>query len=77
MSKNYKLKNGKYIKIDKTDEGFEYSFYEETKKLIDGGIITTPKFNDMQVLKEVLKILEIPENIEFVELNEEIEELYE
>ena len=47
MSKNYKLKSGNYLKIDKTDEGYEYSLYEECKRLIDGGILENPKLNDM------------------------------
>lgn len=74
MSKNYKLKSGNYLKIDKTDEGYEYSLYEECKRLIDGGILENPKLNDVEVLKEVLEMFNIPTDIGYKELDEEIEE---
>lgn len=74
MSKNYKLKSGNYLKIDKTDEGYEYSLYEECKRLIDGGILENPKLNDIEALKEVLEMFNIPTDIEYQELDEEIEE---
>ena len=57
MSKNYKLKSGNYLKIDKTDEGYEYSLYEECKRLIDGGILENLDLSEDEALKEILKIL--------------------
>ena len=74
MSKNYKLKSGNYLKIDKTDGGYEYSFYEECKRLIDGGILENLEINDNAALKEVLEMFNIPADIEYQELDEEIEE---
>ncbi len=74
MSQNYKLQTGNHIKIDKTDEGYEYSLYEECKKLIDGGILENPNLDEKEALKEVFKMFDIPVNIEYKELDEEIEE---
>lgn len=74
MSKNYQLKNGNYLKIEKSDTGYEYSLYDKYKKLIDGGILENYKLNDIEILEEVLKILNIPICIEYKELVEEIEE---
>lgn len=74
MSKNYKLKSGNYLKIDKTDEGYEYSLYEECKRLIDGGILENLDLSEDEALKEILKIFNIPENIEFTEFEDEIVE---
>lgn len=74
MSKSYKLKNGKYIKIDKTSNGYEYSFYQECKLLIDGGIIEKEELDDQEILKEVLEIINFSEDTEIQEIDEEIEE---
>ncbi len=74
MAKNYKLKSGNYIKIDRTDEGYEYSLYEECKRLIDGGILENLNLNENEILREILKIFDIPIDIEYQELDEEIEE---
>lgn len=74
MSNNYKLKNGNYLKIEKIDSGYEYSLYDENKKLIDGGILENLELPGGIVFKEILKMNNISEDIEFEELAEEIEE---
>lgn len=74
MLKSYKLKNGKYIKIDKTTNGYEYSFYQECKLLIDGGIIEKDGLSDQEILKEVLEIINLSEDTEIQEIDEEIEQ---
>lgn len=105
MSKSYELKNRKdikYIKIDRTNEGFQYylykegireiidevtkkinskrkkkskyHLYEEYRKLVDGGILENPNLNDYEALKEILKMFNMPIDIEYEELDVEIEE---
>lgn len=74
MCKNYKLKSGNYLKIDMIDEGYQYYLYEEDKKLIDEGILENSKLNDTEALRKILIILDIPIDIEYQEMNEEIEE---
>lgn len=76
MLKNYKLKSGNYLKIEKNDIGYEYTLYEECKKLVDGGILENVKLNENQAFKEILKIFRIPTDIEYQEIDEEIEESY-
>lgn len=70
MSNSYKLENGKYLKVESTFEGIEYSIYDENKKLIDGGIILNFDF----CLDEVLKMCDLPVDIKYEILDEEIEE---
>lgn len=74
MSKNYKLSCGKYLKIDITSNGYEYSLYTQNKKLIDGGILEQEELIKACILKEVLKILNFPTDTGIQEINEEIEE---
>ena len=76
MSKNYKLKSGKYLKIHIREEGYDYSLYDENKRLIDGGILENLEYTEDEAFKEILQIFNIPENIEFQELDEEIEESF-
>ncbi len=73
MAKNYKLKSGNYIKINKIEKGYQYYLYEENKRLIKKEKLEKCGFNDTEVLKEVLKILDIPIDIKYQEIDEEIE----
>lgn len=75
MPKNYKLKNGNYLKIDKTTNGIEYSYYTNNKKLIDGGIIDDEGIVDRLILEFILKMIFLkPDEAGAIEINEEIEE---
>ena len=72
LYRNFKLSNGNYLKVDRIYNGYEFSYYDKNKRLIDGGII-----EDMKSLniKEILKMLSInPDNIDISLINEEIEE---
>lgn len=75
MSKNYKLKDGRYLKIDKTSNGYEYSLYKNCKTLLDGGILELQEPSEEEILKEVLKLYDIPNVIGVVEFNEDVEEI--
>lgn len=74
MSKNYKLKSGNYLKIEKLKSGYECSLFEETKKLVKSTIITQFELNDKEILSKVLGKFDIPTDIAYQELEEEIME---
>lgn len=40
---NYQTKSGKYLHFHSTDGGYDYSYYDENKCLLDGGVIDTDK----------------------------------
>ena len=72
LFRNFKLSNGNYLKVEKSSDGYEFSYYDKDKKLIDGGIIEDLNpFN----IKEILKILSInPDNVDVKLINEDIVE---
>ena len=75
MLKNYKLKDGRYLEIDETSNGYQYSLYENCKTLLDGGIIETQETSEEKILTEVLKIYDISSIIGIDELHEDIKEV--
>ena len=75
MSKTYKLKDGRYLVIDETSNGFEYWLYKENKKLIDGGILEKSSLSEETLLEEIFKIFNIPSQMEITEIEDEIEEI--
>ena len=75
MPKTYKLKDGRYLVIDETSNGFEYWLYKENKKLIDGGILEKSSLSEETLLEEIFKIFNIPSQMEIIEIEDEIEEI--
>lgn len=75
MPKTYKLKDGRYLVIDETSNGFEYWLYKENKKLIDGGILEKSSISEETLLEEIFKIFNIPGQMEIIEIEDEIEEI--
>lgn len=75
MPKTYKLKDGRYLVIDETSNGFEYWLYKENKKLIDGGILEKSSISEETLLEEIFKIFNIPSQMEITEIEDEIEEI--
>ena len=75
MPKTYKLKDGRYLVIDETSNGFEYWLYKENKKLIDGGILEKASISEETLLEEIFKIFNIPGQVEIIEIEDEIEEI--
>lgn len=74
MIKNYKLKNEKYLKVQDTDGGYDYTLYNKNKELIDGGLLEEPNLSDEEALKVVLEFFDIPTDIECEELDEDIDD---
>lgn len=74
MSKNYKLKSGNYLKIEKLKSGYECSLFEETKRLVKSTIISKFELTDKEILSKVLENFNIPTDIAYQELEEEIKE---
>ena len=75
MPKTYKLKDGRYLVIDETSNGYEYWLYKENKKLLDGGILEIYNVSEEILLKEIFKIFNIPSQMEITEIGDEIEEI--
>ena len=55
----YKL-GDRYISIQRTDEGFDYSIYDETYHLLDGGVLDDPDITIGEVLKQITDELKQP-----------------
>ena len=55
----YKL-GDRYIGIQRTDEGFDYSIYDETYHLLDGGVLDDPDITIGEVLKQITDELKQP-----------------
>ena len=55
----YKL-GDRYISIQRTDEGFDYSIYDETYHLLDGGVLEDPDITIGEVLKQITYELKQP-----------------
>ena len=55
----YKL-GDRYISIQRTDEGFDYSIYDETYHLLDGGELEDPDITIGEVLKQITDELKQP-----------------
>lgn len=55
----YKL-GDRYISIQRTDEGFDYSIYDEEYHLLDGGVYDDPDMSIGEVLKEITNELKQP-----------------
>ena len=55
----YKL-GDRYISIQRTDEGFDYSIYDETYHLLDGGVLEDPDITVGEVLKQITDELKQP-----------------
>ena len=55
----YKL-GDRYISIQRTDEGFDYSIYDETYHLLDGGVLENPDISIGEVLKQITDELKQP-----------------
>lgn len=72
MSKNYKLKSENYLKIEKLKSGYECSLFEETKRLVKSTIISKFELTDKEILSKVLENFNIPTDIAYQELEEEI-----
>ena len=47
-------KPGKYLMIQNSEEGFDYSFYDENYKLLDGGIITNTDQPMENTIRDIL-----------------------
>ena len=55
----YKL-GDRYISIQRTDEGFDYSVYNEEYHLLDGGVLDDPDINMTGVLQQITDELKQP-----------------
>ena len=55
----YKL-GDRYISIQRTDEGFDYSIYDEGYHLLDGGVLDNPDISIGEVLKQITDELKQP-----------------
>ena len=55
----YKL-GDRYISIQRTDEGFDYSIYDEAYHLLDGGVLDNPDISIREVLKQITDELKQP-----------------
>ena len=55
----YKLRD-RYISIQRTDEGFDYSIYDEGYHLLDGGVLDDPDISIGEVLKQITDELKQP-----------------
>ena len=44
----YKL-GDRYISIQRTDEGFDYSIYDEAYHLLDGGVLDNPDISSQTI----------------------------
>lgn len=55
----YKL-GDRYISIQRTDEGFDYSIYDEGYHLLDGGVLDDPDISIREVLKQITDELKQP-----------------
>ena len=55
----YKL-GDRYISIQRTDEGFDYSIYDEAYHLLDGGVLDNPDISIGEVLKQIMDELKQP-----------------
>ena len=55
----YKL-GDRYISIQRTDEGFDYSIYDEAYHLLDGGVLEDPDITIGEVLKQITDELKQP-----------------
>ncbi len=50
----------RYISIQSTDEGFDYSIYDESYHLLDGGVLEDPEASLRDVLKQIVDELKEP-----------------
>lgn len=50
----------RYISIQRTDEGFDYSIYDEGYHLMDGGVLDDPDISIGEVLKQITDELKQP-----------------
>ena len=50
----------RYISIQRTDEGFDYSIYDEGYHLLDGGVLDDPDISIREVLKQITDELKQP-----------------
>ena len=71
----YKLKDGKYLDIDETSNGYEYSLYEKCKVLIDGGILEYDGLSDEEALTEIFKRCGVSSLLNVNETHEDIREI--
>ena len=55
----YKL-GDRYISIQRTEEGFDYSIYDEGYHLLDGGVLDDPDISIREVLKQITDELKQP-----------------
>ena len=55
----YKL-GDRYISIQRTDEGFDYSIYNEEYHLLDGGVLEDPDISMKEVLQQITDELKQP-----------------
>ena len=55
----YKL-GDRYISIQRMDEGFDYSIYDESYHLLDGGVLDDPDISIEEVLKQITDELKQP-----------------
>lgn len=55
----YKL-GDRYISIQRTDEGFDYSIYDENYHLLDGGVLDDPDAAIGEVLQDIISELKEP-----------------
>ncbi len=76
MDKNYKLSNETYFNFHTTDDGYDYTLYDSSGNLIDGGVLEDDllKVNtESEILERISDFADIPEllNKNKVEISDE------
>ena len=70
---NYKLPDGRYFHFHTTEEGFDYTIFDENGKLLDGGILEywtdDEDITEKDVLNKLAELTDIPE------LNDNLEKM--
>lgn len=76
MDKNYRLSNDTYFNFHTTDDGYDYTLYDSSGNLIDGGVLEDDllKVNtESEILESISDFADIPEllNKNKVEISDE------
>lgn len=82
IEKNYRLSNGNYFHFHETDDGYDYSLYDDSGNLIDGGVLEYDNSTNSslsEVLNKLSNYTELPEllNPDIQEVDKEIIEDFE
>jgi len=58
---NFKTRSGNYLHFHPNEEGYDFTYYDENKKIIDGGILETNKNLPLKnILRNISELLSRP-----------------